>query len=201
MQVMPGIPGLRRLFCRVLVMVFAFAGATPVLAQGKDAGRNRELECRVSAAEKREYDNAWDYCRAVRTKPEIAERRWAPDASRRKIFLQAARMHFLSEDAPESLLVAGLHLRCMDGAVWACHVGANIPCGSKGDKSRKPARPIRDFCRENPGAKSVPAYVTGRTTLYEWVCRGSTPVIKRVLFSLDKDGYISDFWAELPRPQ
>ena len=170
-------------------------------AFAKDSARNRDLERRISSAEKREHDNAWDYCRAVRTKPEIAERRWAPDAARRKVLLQAARMQFLSEDAPESLLVAGLHLRCMDGAVWVCHVGANIPCGSKGDRSRKPVKSIRDYCRENPGAKSIPAYVTGRSTVYEWVCRGSTPIITRMLFSLDKDGYISDFWAELPRPQ
>jgi len=42
------------------------------------------------------------------------------------------------DDAPMEPFVAGTFWRCMDGKVWACFVGANLPCTEKADTSRTP---------------------------------------------------------------
>jgi hypothetical protein len=47
--------------------------------------------------------------------------------------------------------------RCMDGKVYVCARGANIPCDSKADPS-KLNRGAANYCRENPNAVEVPAY-------------------------------------------
>jgi hypothetical protein len=41
--------------------------------------------------------------------------------------------------------------RCMDGQVYACTVGANIPCQEKADTSGTPTAAMADFCRSRPG--------------------------------------------------
>ena len=40
-------------------------------------------------------------------------------------------------DAPVDLFTRGSYWRCMEGKVYACSVGANIPCESKADTSTK----------------------------------------------------------------
>jgi hypothetical protein len=40
--------------------------------------------------------------------------------------------------------------RCMDGKVWVCHFGANIPCQEKADTSQTPTAEMDEFCRATP---------------------------------------------------
>jgi hypothetical protein len=102
-----------------------------------------------------------------------------------------------SADAPVELFARGTFWRCMDGKVYACFVGANLPCTSKADTSRTPTADEKDFCTANPNADVVPAVVTGRETVYEWRCKDGAPEIVRQVFTPDARGFISNFWYAL----
>jgi hypothetical protein len=102
-----------------------------------------------------------------------------------------------SADAPLELFAKGTFWRCMDGKVYACFVGANLPCTAKADTSRTPTADEKDFCTANPNADVVPAVVTGRETVYEWRCKDGTPEIVRQVFTPDARDFISDFWYAL----
>jgi hypothetical protein len=69
-------------------------------------------------------------------------------------------------DAPLSPFVSNSFWRCMDGKVYGCFVGANLPCQSKADSNRTPTTSETVFCRANPTADAIPAAVTGRETVY-----------------------------------
>ncbi|HYX36506.1 MAG TPA: hypothetical protein VE954_25645 [Oligoflexus sp.] len=84
--------------------------------------------------------------------------------------------------------------RCMDGSVYACCTGANLPCDVKADTSRTPSHGMTQYCTENPNTPSIPAYATGRATVYLWKCSGTTPVADKQVLQLDKRGYQVDFW-------
>jgi hypothetical protein len=82
-------------------------------------------------------------------------------------------------DAPLEPYLHHTFWRCMDGQVYACTVGANLPCQERADVSRKPTQGMTNFCQENPHAEVVPAFVTGRATVYEWQCTNGVPAVVR----------------------
>lgn len=88
--------------------------------------------------------------------------------------------------------------RCMNNSVWVCHFGANLPCLEKAVTSQVPTSEMADFCKTNSTAKSIPATVTGRTTVYEWKCNNGKPEVARQLFKVDPQGYLANFWYKLP---
>lgn len=88
--------------------------------------------------------------------------------------------------------------RCMNNSVWVCLFGANLPCLEKADLTKEPGPEEEEFCRTNPAAAIIPAAVTGRATVYEWGCRGGKPEVVRQLFRSDPEGYLADFWYQLP---
>jgi|HubBroStandDraft_5_1064220.scaffolds.fasta_scaffold165125_2 hypothetical protein len=90
----------------------------------------------------------------------------------------------------------GYFWRCMDGAVYVCSVGANIPCQSKADAKRRNAG-AEAFCREKPDADSVPAYATGHSTIYEWRCVSGAALRGKRIVRLDRRGFQADFWSRL----
>ncbi len=85
-------------------------------------------------------------------------------------------------------------IRCVDGRVWACSRGANLPC-DKADARRQ--MPDADaWCRQgNSGA--VPAYVTGHATLYAWECRGGRAEPVRQVARVDARGFVAEYWRVL----
>lgn len=103
----------------------------------------------------------------------------------------------LSSDMPETVIESGTVWRCMNGRVWACFVGANLPCSEKADPSETPTQPMIDFCQANAAAEAIPATVTGRATVYEWRCTDGSPAIVKQLFQPDDQGFIADFWYEI----
>lgn len=107
------------------------------------------------------------------------------------------RVAGIADTAPDSLLVHGTTWRCMNGNVYACFVGANIPCDSRADTSRTPSAAMRTYCQQNPGADAIPAFVTGRATVYQWRCTKETPTIDRQVIQVDQAGYPADFWYKL----
>jgi hypothetical protein len=108
---------------------------------------------------------------------------------------QAFRILFPHAPAPSSALLAEqTHLRCMDGRVYACFTGANLPC-DKIETSR--SNPGADaYCRTQPDAGFVPAYATGHGNLYTWRCRsGRAEVSGRAFKALDPRGFAARLWA------
>jgi hypothetical protein len=101
-------------------------------------------------------------------------------------------------DAPLELFSRGASRRCMDGKVYACTVGANLPCQERADTRRDPGQAMAEFCRQDPAADVVPAYVTGRRTVYQWRCAGGTPEIVRQVATPDTRGFLSNIWYEIP---
>jgi hypothetical protein len=90
--------------------------------------------------------------------------------------------------------------RCMDGKVYACNIGANIPCGEKADTSRTPSEAMVDLCKTNQNTDSIPAYVTGRATVYLWKCEGGKPEVVTEFTTPDERGFLTNAWHEIPPP-
>ncbi len=105
----------------------------------------------------------------------------------------------VAEEAPPHVQQAN-DWRCMEGQVWVCPLGANLPCAEKADLSREPSQAVADWCQANAGA-DVPAYVTGRATVFSWKCDGTTAVIQRQVSAADPAGFLSAFWYPLEEPE
>jgi hypothetical protein len=106
---------------------------------------------------------------------------------------QAARAFGL-EAMPVAQLRRSTMVRCMDGQVWACNAGANLPCG-KADMSRSlPA--AKEWCQANPAADYVPAYISGHGSAYAWRCQGGVPVRGQAA-RLDARGFFAAYWRKL----
>jgi hypothetical protein len=100
----------------------------------------------------------------------------------------------IAADTPAQMLHSGTFWRCMDGKVYACFVGANLPCDSKANTDRTPTAAIIDFCKANLNAGAIPAAVTGHATIYAWRCNQGAPAIDKQVYQVDPRGFIVDNW-------
>jgi hypothetical protein len=132
------------------------------------------------------------YCRAVGT-IDAPDARYAGPAMPDWIAHALMRALHAPADAPVSAFRHAAW-RCLDGAVLACAVGANIPCNEKADASRTPPEGATRYCAENRDAPVVPAYATGRSTVFDWRCTAGAPVIARQILNVDAAGYATAFW-------
>jgi hypothetical protein len=103
----------------------------------------------------------------------------------------------LPADAPLDPIAQSTFWRCMDKKVYACTVGADIPCQEKADTNQTPGAALNEFCQANPASDFIPAYITGRATVYEWKCADGVPVISRQLTEPDGRGFLKMFWYEI----
>lgn len=87
--------------------------------------------------------------------------------------------------------------RCMNGKVYACNFGANIPCDSKANTDKNPTQAIIDFCKQNQDVDFVPMAVTGHNVIYSWRCVQGAPQLGNLIDTVDAAGYQSSFWVEL----
>jgi hypothetical protein len=99
-------------------------------------------------------------------------------------------------DAPNEIFLRATFWRCMNGKVYACFVGANLPCGSKANTDKTPTQAEKDYCDQNSRA-DIPAAVTGHETIYAWRCSSGLPEIIRQVFQTDARGFIAEIWYEL----
>ena len=106
----------------------------------------------------------------------------------------ALRLSADSVFAPESY-----YWRCMNRAVFVCAIGANLPCASKADRSKRNAG-AEQYCRDNRDASSVPAYATGHETIYDWRCVAGSAVRGKRTVRLDRQGYRTDIWHRIRPP-
>lgn len=143
-----------------------------------------------------EFSDPFAYCAAVGTIDAPGER-YAGPAVPEAIIEGLREKAEIGEDAPDDWVGAGTVWRCMDGDVWACFVGANLPCSEKADTSATPQPEMENFCEANPNADVVPAAVTGRATIYAWRCVDGVPEAGAQIAEPDAQGFLSDFWYEL----
>lgn len=136
------------------------------------------------------------YCATIGTIDAPDERYVGPAAP--ESVTQDLRKHAgIAEDAPSDWVAAGTVWRCMDNKVWACFVGANLPCLEKADTHATPSPQVLEFCKTNPKADPIPATVTGRATIYNWRCVDGTPqALKQHSLTPDAQGFLSNYWYE-----
>jgi len=114
---------------------------------------------------------------------------WLPQA-----LLEPLRSQGLvNADLPEFERIT-VRWRCMESEVYVCPVGANLPCAEQADLSRTPTPAMQEFCVENPDSDFLPAYVTGRATVYNWNCSGTEALAGEQRFNADSQGYLAEFW-------
>ena len=87
----------------------------------------------------------------------------------------------------------GAHFRCMDGRLWACFTGANLPCAKM--NTAHDNKGAEAFCQTNPGAPFAPAFATGHDTIYSYRCVAGRPEISGVTFRVDARGFAANLWA------
>lgn len=141
------------------------------------------------------YTDPFAYCAAVGTID-------SPDARYTGPELPEAVVNGLNEalelpGTPAPPVAQGTVWRCMDGQVYACTVGANLPCLEKADTGREPNEGMTAFCQEQPDAEVIPAAAAGRSTVYEWRCKEGKPEIVKQVFDVDPQGFLSGIWYPL----
>jgi hypothetical protein len=145
-----------------------------------------------------QFADPFAYCAAVGTADAPDERYFGPPVP--ETIVQDLRQRAeIADVAPADWIAAGTVWRCMDGEVWACFVGANLPCSEKAATSTTPHPEMEPFCNENPNADAIPEAITGRATIYEWRCLDGTPHVVGQQFTVDSRGSLLDIWYELAR--
>jgi hypothetical protein len=142
------------------------------------------------------YTDPFAYCAAVRT-IDAPDARYTGAKMPESIARGLQKAFHAPASAPLGPFLENSVWRCMDGKVYACNVGANIPCQEKADTSRKPTAVLKEFCEGNRDAAVIPAYVTGRATVYEWRCKGTAPTAVRQLTRPDARGYLASAWYQI----
>jgi hypothetical protein len=100
-------------------------------------------------------------------------------------------------DAPSSFFLQGTVWRCMEGKVYACNQGANIPCLDKADTNRSPNPDMIQYCRANPTSEFIPRAYIRRSTTYGWRCRNGTAEVAGVVAHPDQRGFVAEYWVEV----
>ena len=142
------------------------------------------------------FADPFTYCAAVGT-VDVPDARYAGPAMPEAVLRGLKAALDLPADAPSAPLATNSVWRCMDGKIYACTIGANLPCSEKADTRRQPGAALVEFCRQNPDAGVIPMAVTGRATVFEWRCAGETPAIVRQFAQADAAGYLAGIWHEI----
>lgn len=141
------------------------------------------------------YSDPFAYCAAVGTADSPgADARWKGPKVPVSVASGLARL--LTVPMGEHLQKV-TYWRCMDGQVYACAVGANIPCLSQANTSRTPTPGMIAYCQTNSNADFIPMYVRDRANIYDWRCQGGHPVITRQIGQPDARGYLKSFWYRI----
>jgi hypothetical protein len=142
------------------------------------------------------YTDPFAYCKAVGTIDE-PDLRYVGTKLPEAIALGLRKAFGAPSDAPLDVFERGTYWRCMDGKVYACNVGANLPCQEKADSSRQPNEGMKEWCESSPDSEFIPAYASGRATIFGWRCNGTEPKVVKEITKPDAAGYISNIWYEI----
>lgn len=146
----------------------------------------------VSAGET--YTEPFAYCAAVGTIDAPDARYTGPQIPDEVIngFKKAAGLEASTE--PMDMFKKTTIWRCMDGKVYACNFGANLPCSSKANTDKTPTQAMNDYCTTNPSSEFIPMSVTGHSTIYSWHCINGSPELLDQIEKVDKAGYLEQIW-------
>ncbi len=147
----------------------------------------------AEAQNEKTYVDPFAYCEAKGTTDKPGPE-WIGDRAPLSIVQGLRRRAQLGDAMPEEMLAGQTFWRCMGGHVYACFVGANLPCMEKAEASREPTAAMNDYCQSYPSADSIPASTTGRATIYQWRCNGKEAQATDPIFHADQAGFISEFW-------
>jgi hypothetical protein len=139
-----------------------------------------------------EVSDPFAYCERVGTDDRLSGTGSALSEASAK-FLEPYLRAALELPAGTSLSRGSVFWRCMQGKVYVCAVGANLPCGSKADRAKQNPG-AEAYCRENPAATDVPAFATGHETIYSWRCAAGKAARGAPIAALDRRGFRSDIW-------
>lgn len=148
-----------------------------------------------ATADGQTYTDPFAYCAAVGT-VDSPDARWAGSPVPVAVARGLARA--LNVPMGEHFQ-KGTYWRCMGGQVYACTVGANIPCLSPANTSRTPTPGMIAYCQTNSNADFIPMYVRDRANIYDWRCQGGHPVITRQINQPDARGYLKNFWYRIEK--
>jgi hypothetical protein len=107
-------------------------------------------------------------------------------------FKQAAGLASSSESLDQ--LRQSTIWRCMNGTVYVCNFGANLPCDSKADTNSTPSPEVSDYCQANPNADFIPLSVTGHATVYNWKCINGGAQAGDAVNPVDGRGFLQSIW-------
>lgn len=153
----------------------------------------------ATATQAASYSDPFSYCAAVGT-IDTPDSRYSGPAIPDAIAQGLKTASGASADAPLEIFKNGSYWRCMNGKVYACFVGANLPCDSKANTDKTPTSAEADFCKNNLNSDFIPAAVTGHDTIYAWRCNQDAPVIDKQVFHVDSQGYIQEIWYQISPP-
>ncbi len=146
------------------------------------------------AAAEAVYTDPFAYCAALGT-IDHPDARYTGEAVPLAVidgFKKAAGLEDTTE--PIDLLQQTTIWRCMDGQVYACNVGANLPCDAMANTDKTPTQAMNDFCAANPNLDYIPMAVTGHETVYNWRCSGAAAEVVDQFAQVDPRGYVADIW-------
>lgn len=140
------------------------------------------------------YADPFAYCAAVGTiaAPDAAYTGQAVPEAVINGFKKAAGLEASTE--PMEMFQKTTVWRCMDNQVYACNVGANLPCSDKADTNKTPTQEMNEFCQANPDSDFIPMSVTGHSTIYSWRCNQNTPEVLEQIEQVDGQGYLARIW-------
>lgn len=118
---------------------------------------------------------------------------YAGDPFPAEVFRVLADVTGIPPEAPVRAETPEFDWRCMDGFVYACTWGPNLPCG-KADLDSRATPEMVEFCSENFDGTPLPGSLTGHQTIYGWVCRGETPATTHRKYEVDPRGFVASFW-------
>jgi uncharacterized protein YecT (DUF1311 family) len=100
-----------------------------------------------------------------------------------------------AEKPTDQMLAGQAKFRCMGGKIYACFIGANLPCSKMNtDESNAGADA---FCKENPAADSVPMVATGHDTIYSYRCKDGHAEVADKLYQTDQRGFAQSLWTPI----
>ncbi len=187
---------------RYLAIAFALAVFLAACAQpGRSHTRSDMAATGTATAQlAQSYSSPFAYCRAVGTKDEPGAGYTGAEPPPAVVAGLVKAFGAPADAARSPIFQHGTFWRCMGGAVYACNVGANLPCTSKANTNRAPTEGERQYCGENHDSLIIPMYVTGHDTIYDWRCKSGEAVAGKTLSKVDKRGYIARIWYRIPPP-
>jgi hypothetical protein len=142
------------------------------------------------------YSDPFAYCAAVGT-IDAPDSRYTGEAVPQQIAVGLRKAFGLPDTASTEPFLRGTFWRCMDGAVYACSVGANLPCQEKANLSQSPTEAMNQYCQQNPASDFIPMVVTGRATVYNWRCNQGKAEVGKQVTQADARGFLANVWHKM----